>query len=405
MLNYFVGALLLLWPWIESIQGYIYADEGTKIITNFAAVAIILIALIEMLLRGIPRKKLLLLLVLVASLFLWLALRIVFQDAGAIEIAFELSPIVRGAFLFAVLLIYFDSIKPMLREKIVYWYAMYTWGIIGVMIALSAITGIGLKTYSAFESGYKFYFTANNELTFVYSLSFLTVFFLSGRLMKCVSMVIAVAIMLLIGTKGGFVVIALTFYIILFRMLCSIENAWIKAISILFALFPLLLLVTFSDEAADFFVKNVLVYGEGASKLAAKISYLGIWGALLSERDVLAQTGINAVFAGGDISVFIGRGFFEYANSFYTWNALRFAEIDIVDIFGGWGGGGVLLYLWFIVWVFRLGWNTNKLKTSLANVIVAGWTCLAILGNLAGHVILFSYPMLFLSVVLSLRAR
>jgi len=390
--------MIALWPIYEVIQGFVTGGETSKIITNIASIFIILAIAYLFLLRGFPSRLLVHCSIMFAALVALIFYRLTVNGYGLRNVVFDLSPLVRGLGLFVAVFMFMELGLRKHGETFARRFHVLNWTFIAATILFSAVTGVGLATYEKFEAGSKFFFPANNELTFVFALSTLVLVIMAKTIMVRVAVLVSsVIVLLLIGTKSGFGVLALGIVLIAYFELSGRVGILGRYCLLAMVCFAMLFALTNVKWLTDAFVDGLLAGSAGAEKLAEKIEYLGVYSALLSERDVLAHKAISAFMEGGTLDKLLGLGFSNYVAQFTYYESIRFSEIDGLDILGGWGILGILAYIGWGLAIIRYG--NIKVHRGVSQYNFAGVVAfLAIVaGNAAGHVFFFSYPMLVLA--------
>ncbi|WP_169518376.1 O-antigen ligase family protein [Solimonas variicoloris] len=402
--------LLYAWPFFELLQGYLYADES-KSITNLAAISVQVGALLCVAVHGVKHRSFTPIAILSGYVIVVEVIRIIFYGHGAKEMLFDLSPLVRGLFLFFSIDIFLEKFK---LESSVKKYIFYSWLMVCLLIAFSAVSGVGLKTYEKFDSGYKFYFAANNEITLVVALLAVYLIINSGILRAAFVLVVSAVTFLVIGTKGGFLYIVVGICAFYFSRAMLERN--VGKTAFLFSSSAALVVLILAN--VDFFLQASIgflsTYSSGASKLLEKIEYVGAYSALVGERDGLVLSALAAFWNGSITQQIFGLSFFEYAKSFYIWNEPRFAEVDGVDVLCGWGWLGFFLYVLFFLLLYKREMAAGSRKPGDTAISIdvkpaarnmALITAFLVAGNTGGHAVLFSYPMVAFALVLARNGR
>jgi hypothetical protein len=396
--------LALIAPAFEILQGFIYGGDVSKSFSNvFSLISVLLIvvmfmssALLRLKRAGHVYSHLPFLDV---ACYLWTTLTfaiIVMNGLYYGKISYDIFAILRSLILgYAV---YSLSLKIDDKKKatVLRNCALYLWILISGVVFVSRIFSIGLYTYPEFEIGNKFFFPSVNELTYVYFSSWLIVSLLvDNTAIRYLLLSVTILVFLIIGCKSfvAFFIVVLLF--LFWQTLSFIGKFFLTSIflSICFAC-----IVT---DIFNIFLLNVVMplasilasFSSGGEKLLLKLSYLSVFSALVSERDVLVSIAHDLFIHEYDFFDFLfGKSLSGYGPLYAIKKGVAsfsFSEVDLVDLFMSYGLNGCFLFLVIIFKMCHKKASSEKsafYKTRALNIII-----FVLAGTFTGHVFFFSF--------------
>ncbi|MED5610869.1 hypothetical protein VV867_24450 [Pseudomonas sp. JH-2] len=395
---------IAVFPIIECIQGFIFQGDTSKAFTNIlAALLIIAFFLLAPSSFSLKNTHSVLLAVLV-SIFLLLT-----SSKGVISgnLQYDFFAILRSIILgFATYSIAY-AIPDQKKIKILQNSAIYAWLFVTLSIILSGLSGIGLYTYEEFSAGHKFYFPSINELTFFYIASFIVIYTLSSStLQKYATTLGTIICFSIIGNKAFIPLLALAFSLLIFfnssRLTRYIYAGLLLLIPLIFIAADLQYDII--STITDGIVLILSKYSSGAEKFSTKLSYLNLFSALISERDMLVGIAIDLYQKCYDsIDTIIGLNLSEYGKVYGLKRGtyFSFSENDVVDIFMSYGLLGLVIFTLIATKLYRkesVTLSTASLKKTLIILFVAS-------GALTGHIYLFGLTCFVFSLYCGLLSR
>lgn len=272
------------------------------------------------------------------------------------------------------------------------------WGMVSFCIALSWVFNFGLYTYVEYKLGHKFYFQSVNELTFVYVILWVWIYLLSTSFAKrLVCTLASIFVFMIIGNKAFIPLLAISFLF----MLCNKIPRKERIIIFLIVVFCAVVLVVTQwgrvlfSYMFDSIIYILVNYSQGGKKLAEKLSLVGPFSALMSQRDMLWGYSVDLLLKNYNMwEVVFGRSFTGYGLTYGIYRDLKFsfAENDILDIFMSYGVVGVFILFFMLkgLWDFYVcSWAKNVNKITILLFVFAGF--------MTGHVMLFCFPVFVFS--------
>lgn len=408
-----LGVCSYLWisllPLVVCVQGYMFGPGGVNYLTNIYALLTLLFFSVFLVSYKVPVYF-----YYAISLFLALslitALRGVYLDMVPVRDYFL---IIRSWVLFVVVY-YFIGHYVKFDKKIKYTRRLFFvfWMFVSVSVILSKYFHVGLYTYPIYSSGFKFWFPATNELSFLFFTSFIVLYYLNDSVtLKMILFAVTVYVFMVIGTKIFIVFFAVLIFL---NLLFYFKNKYSVAIASCFLLASLFLIgvILINFEVIAILLSEVLVkYSEGAGKIDVKIQSIGVVSTILGERDFLmkmAASYISEYFSMSDI--LFGKTVTMFLAEFSAYRGVDdfgMVENDVVDLLASYG---IFFVIAYIVFIYKVS-NSHKLfaRGKLYNgdkiTITQGWMML-IAGVLSGHVLFFTLPMLISAVIFgALRSR
>jgi hypothetical protein len=313
----------------------------------------------------------------------------------------DLSTLIRGPIILLWVWMIAKQIRsPSLLNRLL----KFCWAATSTMILFSAATGIGLNTYEYFKSGWKFFFVSNNELTFIYT--FLTSFLVlqSGFRQSAIYLPICIIVLLVIGTKSGFVGLAILCFVLSLRITRRINRllGFTYAMLINIAFFSILAFIDL--EAILKSVLPLFSFSSGYEKVTERISYEGFWEGILSGRGRFVTFAVHEFLHRNDlIDYSLGMGFSDLKKSFGSdFGKESFIEVDAIDVLLSYGLLGVATYLSFIFYLVNRWLKELKAGSAQSEVYLFLGLSIFVVGNLSGHVIFNAWPMSTIGIVLGI---
>lgn len=336
-------------PISDLFNGFALSIYGSSRISIFFKGLIIPIIIIIFFMRRINKSQLLLATSVWLLILLLIAVPTLAGDSRVNPI--DLTVLSRGPLLLSLVLLLIAFMKHEESEIVSDAYFKVSWWVITGSIIVLNFLGMSLATYEGSDAaGMKGVYAAGNEVTIVYMLSWWHLVFGGNRSRraKVAYTGITLSLLFLIGTKGGFVVFGI---VALWQTIIWAGLTPIKATSI------------FTGAAA-----LVLVF---ASDIFLFIGpFLKGWDRLLffiQKHDaVTAMTGGRFLSLPYILTIFDGFGFFEFFfglgfSDFWQLVSDGSVESDVIDLFGGGGVFGIMLFYGIIVYCMIVTLRTPRL--------------------------------------------
>lgn len=268
-------------------------------------------------------------------------------------------------------------------------FALACWATIGLSVLFSALTGVGFRTYERDGIGFKSFFVAGNEITFLFVFCWWLYFFhfVQDRRGRLLGTLATVVVTFLIATKAGFVLMALllTWWVLTYALGGPVKASVAAVIGgvvaiilvepIVFALGPL----HPAWPRIEFFVERY-----------------GVVQAITGSRSVFALAAIETLQGFSVFEWVFGAGF----EPFWREALGKSIESDPFDLLGG---GGLLLLLWFygIAFAMFAAAAADRRQWALAGLVFA----VVVYSVFVGHVVYANTPMIAFGLVAGLLAR
>lgn len=393
-------AIACLYPLVELAQGYIFGGDISKSITNsFAVLSILALAPYTIL----PLTKKLTPIDITIAILIALSFSMVLVkglDQGAIS--YDLNALIRSLALAVIIFTFCKNINNDAKIYLIQRISRYTWGLITLCVFISYTTGIGLHTYIDFESGNKFYFPSINELTFVYISSWIMLSITSKSTWAGYATLAAtIATFLILGNKSF---IPLIIFYIAAKNFLSLSSGTklfvLPAITIIALILHATGILNFlGSKAVDAVVYILSNQSQGAEKFLAKLSYLDITSALISERDMLLEIAFKVYTEKATIFTnLFGMNLTGYGTAYgqIRNGTFSFSENDAVDLFMSYGLAGVTLLIALCIKVNKA--QPIELPNKKLNIKGIYITLFVFNGILTGHIFLFTFTCLTVSI-------
>lgn len=398
---------LALYPIAELMDGYLQHEREITLFADCYRLMLIFLGLLVIV--RLRCASVLQSVVLWFSLLagIWL-LRILMHPRPE-SLVFDLSILVRS--LYMALIIFFMALAMVRRNKQQYYIQQFyvvvlaVWMIITVSITVDYFFEIGQSTYSWYQVGRKFYFPANNELTFTYLVSWWVLFCRAeSSLAKLMLSMASLLILLVIGTKSGIIMMLLLLYL---RLGVAVyENFRLGGLYVMISLGFLTLAAWQIEAILTLFFDLMTMYSASSFHIYQKARLDGLFTALVGYRDLLMGTGVGIIVDYNFWEMLFGPGFYVYGNTFFAGlptlsTSYRFAEIDGIDLLGGAGLLGLALYYGPLLVVLgllisrydalaRFGYRNHVLASM--GLLLSG----LVVSNMTGHVMMQGFPMILI---------
>jgi hypothetical protein len=400
----YIGWILLL-PLLVLTQGYLWGVGGPNYFTNIFSIIVIFLITISFAIRGVT-----------ITYFNYILLAIIFicwVSTYAVTLGGQFrddtQALTRSILLFTFVYTYLRQQNKEVCFLIVK-VLVVLWGSITILILISSLNKLGLQTYPNFNSGWKFYFPATNELSYVYFSTFIVTSFCCKSIHhRLFVIVMTIFTFLVIGTKV-FIPLFATYLLLSFITYARKNNY--KLIFTLGLVIPIALLtfLTFYfEQIATFIAEAFIGTSGGAGTLENKIIVRGVTSAILGERDILISLALKYINESYTVlDLLIGKTISIYSTDFAVYRGLTgpgWIENDLFDLFCAYGIIGVISYLFII---FRLShiyllFSFSKKFCKLDSLKLIQCSTLFIAGALSGHVLFFTFPMFITALILGLR--
>ncbi len=399
--EYIFFGFILIYPFVELLQGYIYKSDISKAITNAYVLFLIFCFLSYMAIKGIKLNNKVFLFNIIALLV------VLINGLRYQEVTYDITAIFRSFLLAQMLFFFFRRLDDELKVTLLIRVSSFVFYTISAMIIFSYLTGFGLYTYDDFQIGAKSFFQSINELTFVYISSWICLnSCLSSKNCKIINTCILLGVFLLMGNKSFIPLIVFYYFLLCFFNVRSLFKI------VIISCFLFFLLVFCFLDGYQSWLYNILVsiiellsgFSMGASKILSKLEHLDVVSVLLSERNMLWQMAIDLYKNEYSfLDTLIGTGLSHYGMAYGVIRGLdfSFSEGDIIDLFMSYGLLGVFIFCFFMYYVFSSCSISHKLsfvKKSLVMLFIIN-------GAITGHVYFFSFSCLYFSVYTALMTK
>lgn len=389
----FVNTLIFFYaaiPLVDIASGALFTYfeiDGFSIAYKAGVIPIFILLSIS---RQIRKEYLLLNMIIIILLIAGAAGR---SSLGAGGFFDDMLYIARGPiFLGTITIILFSLSRPHV-ERIANVYFISTWVAIFTSIIGASFFGLSLSSYGS-GYGLKGFYQSANEVTFSFVLSWWFIQVRFGKRMIPSAILLSMTCFLLyqIGTKSGFVCIAMlgTWYIFSFLRLNRYTS---------FGIFFTIAFVVYSF-AEDIYLA-LLPYLPGSDVTTFFITRYGVSTTLTGGRFVDLDLILSVLGQYSVGEIIFGAGF----NNFWFSIDGNSVESDLIDILGG---GGVIFAGWFyglLIWGYI---NSNSRATD-GRVIDSAWSfvfiTVFIYSVFAGHVAFAATPLISLSIYLALSHK
>jgi|GEM_PF-4398421 len=312
---------------------------------------------------------------------------------------YDLKFMLRGPFL-ALAAFSIVASLPLTKDRLFHFFKLNSkiWFIfITSVIIFHKLFGFGLLTYEGF-SGYKSYFPSQNELTLIYSLSWYCWFLTGSWFWKTVTTIISLFVLLLIGTKSGFLFVFCGIVIYLSAKLYQ-KNKILSLVFVCGIAGCAILLINNIDLLVDIF----LSYSHGGEKLKYLIRRLGVFSALWSHRDQLVLATIDLLAKSNPLIWINGMGFHKLWQELGTvrGTAGHFVEVDLIDALGGGGLLAVTAFLGPIVfYATRSFYEYTKIEDENFLALFGLLMIYIVAASTSGHCAYYATPSVVLGSIL-----
>jgi len=398
--------LIAVFPFLVTISGA-FENSRNNIVTNIYVLIFLSLSLLFVFLKGKTSEWTLHYSLVLLLILILVVVRSSFEGVFAYK---DIYLIFRSWFFLLILILVLSKLFNIIdRRRFVRNIFIIYWIYISISILLALVFDIGLETYPNFNSGHKFWFPATNELSFVYFslFSFLYIQAMNWRYKACLLGVTSTTF-LIVGTK---IFIVLMFVLIVYELAICVKRR------LGFTIFLFLVASLFLLALASFFwIDNILIwiasiltrFSEGGATLETKIKAVGLFSAMVGERDFLIKIALNYIsdnFSSTDY--FFGKGLHIYMTQYGIYRGVNepsLAENDFVDIFCSYGLIGLMASLLFIFKAFNVKILFSKMKSQKLDYAISFQGIIVLLSaSLSGHILMSTFPLLILGLVISLR--
>jgi len=383
---------------LELADGFLTMKFGFTYISTATRLLYLLLPLF--LIIYVPVDKGIAFLCFISVLFVLMFLRLLRPETRFDAVIFDFQYLARSLlllvsiFLFGYVLNY-DRLNVLFRR-----YFFIQWMVITVALLMHIFLGIGGMTYSSGELrvGYTSYFSSNNQTVFIYITSWWVIASLLTRrlLVRIILTAATLAIMLAMGTRSGVVLVFMMTGLYVYKKIWDSSRLLFATALLMTVGLGVFVFMNFNyvlGLIADVFIK----FSSETSKLASNVSAYGALTALVSRRDILFYNAVQAISNYDLRELLIGPNFFNYkriVGSYTDTKEIRMAEIDPLDLLGGWGIMGVLLAYLPVIWLFyrllkrRLSTRGPKWEDRTFFAAAGGMLISLVESAMSGHIFL-----------------
>jgi hypothetical protein len=397
-----ISVLILLSPLIELINGFMLSKF------NFSALSLIVRSLFLFLpiflIMYLPVEKGSMFICFFSFILLHMFLRLFRIDIGMGAVMFDLQYTARSVLLLVSMILFVYALPTNKATALFSKYFLIQWVVITMAIILHITLGFGGVTYQSADKlrqGFTSYFQSGNQIVFLYVASWwvIALTMLRSLSTRGIFTIITLAVMLAMGTRSGIVLIFIMSGAFLFiKIHDKSRKLFTAAFSITLAA-SFLIFINFNSVMvflAGLFVK----YSSEAVNLSKNVDTYGALTALVSKRDLLVANALHAISNYDLRDILIGANFYSYkkaVGSYVDTREIRMAEVDPVDLMGGFGIIGLLVVYVPMLYMFiklikkraRAKANSELLGNNNLPMSIQGLIVIIILASsMSGHVVL-----------------
>ena len=196
------------------------------------------------------------------------------------------------------------------------------------------------------REGFHSFFQSGNQIAIIYSVSWWVLAMRFKSLMvRSMLTVISVAILLAMGSKAGAAIIVGMVGLATYKKIYDYSKGTFAFTCIISLVIGGYILLNF-EETVSVIANLFLNYSGESSQLQKKVRMLGAFSGMVSQRDVFVADALDIISKYDLRQIIFGANFYAYSKAMGTYitkGPINTAEVDPIDLLGGFGILGLLL--------------------------------------------------------------
>lgn len=419
-----VFILFLLSPIIELVDGFLTMRLHVSYFGQLINVMFLILPIL--LILYLPLDRGIIFICFFSFILFHMFLRLAHFGVKIEEIMFDFQYTARSVLVMFSILLLVYTLQMNKASVLFNKFFLIQWIVITTSILLHVTVGIGYQRYvkdsaGMLIKGYLSYFQSGNQLAFFYTTSW-WVFassilgVLKSRFLKMFLRILltflTLAVLFAMGTKTGVALVLAMCGLFILKKIYDTSKIFFGIACIGMLTFLVFLFIN-PEYFLNLIVQVFTTFSSRAKNIAQKVNVYGAFTALVSQRNFLVLNALKAISKYDIKDILVGPDFYSYekaVGSYIDSHEIRMAEVDPLDLLGGFGVIGVLTIYIPILWIFAQllkNWrfaiaNSEHLGNNNLPVSVLGVITLAILNSsMSGHVTVAPAPMMCLGLTLA----